>query len=186
MILIFGGTSSGKSAYAETLACKLSRKKIYLATMCPYGEEGRKKVENHREMRKEKGFITVERENSLGEGEFISELGSIFKKDSVSKKYQGVILIECLGNLLANEMFSNGEYLDELEPVIDKIDQALRVLDDTFEEIILVSSDVFSFVENYEKESMDYIKCLGKLHQKISVYANQVIEVVYSIPIQVK
>ena len=40
--LITGGSGSGKSAYAEAQVMSAGiEKKIYIATMIPYGEEGR-------------------------------------------------------------------------------------------------------------------------------------------------
>ena len=51
--LIFGGSGSGKSEYAEKLSCELAQKneKYYIATMIPYGEEGKKRVESHKKLR---------------------------------------------------------------------------------------------------------------------------------------
>ena len=59
--LITGGSGSGKSAYAEkqVLAAGEGRR-IYIATMIPYGEEGRQRVERHRKLRQEKQFETLE------------------------------------------------------------------------------------------------------------------------------
>ena len=50
MILVVGSPDSGKSVKAEELAAELSgnEKKIYLATMIPFGEEGAARVEKHR------------------------------------------------------------------------------------------------------------------------------------------
>ncbi|MDE7428998.1 MAG: bifunctional adenosylcobinamide kinase/adenosylcobinamide-phosphate guanylyltransferase, partial [Lachnospiraceae bacterium] len=48
MILVIGGSGSGKSSYAEEVAGSVSEedmKKYYLATMQIFDEEGRKKVE---------------------------------------------------------------------------------------------------------------------------------------------
>ena len=55
--LVSGGAASGKSEYAENIS--MSRKNgtlIDIATMMPYDRECYKKIERHREMRKEKGF----------------------------------------------------------------------------------------------------------------------------------
>ena len=58
MILITGGSGSGKSAYGEKRILEAGEMtRYYIATMEVFGEEGRKKVERHREMRKEKGFV---------------------------------------------------------------------------------------------------------------------------------
>ena len=58
-----GGSGSGKSAFAEQKAVSLAAggELVYLATMQVYGEEGKKKVERHRQLRRGKGFETIER-----------------------------------------------------------------------------------------------------------------------------
>ena len=60
--LIFGGSGSGKSEYAEKLSCELAQKneKYYIATMIPYGEEG-KKLKGIRSCVKAKIFIQLSR-----------------------------------------------------------------------------------------------------------------------------
>ncbi len=72
LVLVIGGGGSGKSAYAEALACRLSPqnkqgKRYYLATMEVYGEEGRKRVAKHRRAREGKNFITIEQKRNLTE-----------------------------------------------------------------------------------------------------------------------
>lgn len=102
MELIFGGTGSGKSAYGESVACSymdsFQGEKIYLATMCSFGKSGAEKIARHRLLRQGKGFRTVERQRNL-RGLFCQEQG---QKDW----NESVVLLECLGNLFANEMFS--------------------------------------------------------------------------------
>ena len=45
MILVIGGSGSGKSVYAEKVAleCQKEKRHFYLATMHVFGEEGMKK-----------------------------------------------------------------------------------------------------------------------------------------------
>ena len=59
--LVTGGSGSGKSEYAEQLIMEFGekepwRKRYYLATMMPFGEETKQKIERHRKMREGKGF----------------------------------------------------------------------------------------------------------------------------------
>lgn len=51
MIVVMGGSGSGKSAYAEQLVMEQpERNRYYLATMRIYDAEGEKKVVRHRRM----------------------------------------------------------------------------------------------------------------------------------------
>ena len=53
--VITGGSGSGKSAYAESLITGFGEKeRIYIATMFPFDEESRRRIQRHRRMRAEK------------------------------------------------------------------------------------------------------------------------------------
>ena len=63
LILVTGGSASGKSEYAEQCITMLHKGKntlLYLATMQPYGEEGAARVEKHRKQRAQRHFDTLE------------------------------------------------------------------------------------------------------------------------------
>ena len=62
LIIITGVSGSGKSEYAEQICCRLAgdNKKYYVATMQPFGEEGRIRIEKHKRQREGKGFETIE------------------------------------------------------------------------------------------------------------------------------
>ena len=60
VVLVTGGSGSGKSAWAEGLSCALCPgPKRYLATMRPFGEEAQRRIARHRAMRANKGSDTV-------------------------------------------------------------------------------------------------------------------------------
>ena len=97
-IMIFGGEASGKSAFAEDLALEMAQKEglplYYIATMDKNaGGDTKKRLEKHQKMREGKGFITIERTKDLGKLDLPSE--------------NGVILLEDIGNLVANELFTS-------------------------------------------------------------------------------
>ena len=91
--LVFGGAASGKSEYGEKLVCSLPRtgELIYLATMEPFGPEAEARIRRHRELRACRGFSTLERARDLAGRPLPSG---------------GTVLLEDLGNLAANELFS--------------------------------------------------------------------------------
>ena len=91
LYLVTGGSGSGKSEYAENLAVSLKKENlIYIATMFPFDDESLKKIERHKIMRKNKGFLTKECYKNLGDI-------SIYKNSTV--------LLDCMSNLVANEMY---------------------------------------------------------------------------------
>ena len=44
--IVTGGSGSGKSAFAEALAMELGKKRYYIATMYPFGEESKQKLQD--------------------------------------------------------------------------------------------------------------------------------------------
>ncbi len=161
--LIMGGTASGKSEYAENLAAKLHGDKIYLATMKAYDEESFKKIDRHRDMRNGKGFITRE-----------------IAEDLVNADFSGrdTVLLECISNLLANEMYREKPNTYPTEYIISGLDKMIKSCKNT----VIVTNNIFC--DHYEyKEIKDYIKALGDINSYLAEKADLVCEVVASIPI---
>ena len=100
MVLIIGGSGSGKSAYAEEYIGRIAGKgnKYYLATMQVFDEEGKKKVARHQRLRKNKGFLTIEQPIEI-------------EKTLPKIKAGSSVLLECISNLTANEMFLSEDTL---------------------------------------------------------------------------
>ena len=69
LYVVTGGSGSGKSEYAEKIAVQCHEHAegtlFYLATMRVWDDEGRQRVERHRQMRAAKGFETIERYTGL-------------------------------------------------------------------------------------------------------------------------
>ena len=101
LILVTGGAASGKSEHAERLGCEKAQSRLYLATMQPFGKSAEARIARHRALRAGKGFATVERTLDLA-------------NLRLSRQYDG-ILLEDLGNLLANELFESVESLIRLD-----------------------------------------------------------------------
>ncbi len=169
MHLITGGSGSGKSAYAEQQVMNAGKKhRIYVATMMPYGEEGRMRVIRHREMRKEKQFETLERYTNL---------------EAVTIPPGSVVLLECVSNLTANEMYDpSGAGVDTVGAVVRGI-LNLKAQADT---LVVVTNEVFSDGITYDASTQQYLKYLGEVNQQLAAHAEYVTEVVYGIPVELK
>ena len=106
ILLVTGGSASGKSEYAENRALQMAkegkRPLIYLAAMMPFGKDAEKRIERHRQLRAGKGFETVERYTAVealcrGDG-----------PDSEAFRNQAkgaVVMLECMSNLTAMRCF---------------------------------------------------------------------------------
>lgn len=166
LILITGGSASGKSAYAESL-CLEASPRVYLACMQPFGEEGAKRIGRHRDMRKDKGFLTVERYTDLAR---------------LSLPVCRCVLLEDLGNLTANEMFQTEPPRDPFDAVINGIDAILAQC----ERVVIVTDEIGNDGVDYDPATTAYIEALGALNRALSARADAVIEVVAGIPIVLK
>lgn len=167
IVLITGGSGSGKSEYGERLAGQLSidSQMTYIATMYPYGEETLQKIQRHKEMRRGKGFETIE---------------CFYGLKDVTTPLHSTILLECMSNLLANEL-----YMEEgaKENALQDIMEGIRRLAKNSKNLIIISNEVFSDILPSEKEMAGYIQLLGQINQEIAKLADVVCEIVYSIPI---
>lgn len=167
--MVIGGSGSGKSEYAESRCVQFgSEKKLYIATMEPFGAEGAARIERHRKLRQGKGFETLECYTHLEESEI---------------PQAGTILLECMSNLAANEMFSPQGRPEQMESLIL---QGVSRLRERAEHVVIVTNEVFSDGIVYDPMTMEYIRHLGVINQRIAQMADEVYEVVHGIPICIK
>lgn len=167
MTLICGGSKCGKSAFAEKILDEFNGRKIYIATMEPYGQEAFDAIERHRRIRSGKNFETVEKYRNIAEIQL--------SKDCA-------ILLECLGNLLANEMFS--EYAPK--NIADTIVDGLINLKKNSAELVVVSSTVDCDGIEYSPETTEYCRILAEINSCAAEFADNVVECVYGVPIALK
>ncbi len=168
MILLTGGSGCGKSSYAEKLCMNRPAPRFYIAAMKPYGPGGAEKVARHRQMRRGKGFETIERYTDLA--------GLVLPA-------RGTALLECICNLTANEMFDeNGNCSDPCERVLAGVD-ALRAQCDT---LVVVTNDVGSDGGEYDEATRAYMQAIGRINACLAARADVVCELVCGIPLALK
>lgn len=170
LILITGGAASGKSAHAERLLCEAAvGARLYLATMETHSEAAQQKIARHRALRNGKGFETLEQTHAL-------------QQISFSKFYDG-ILLEDLGNLVANELFSSdGEPSKTTEQILTDIIWLRRRCNT----LVVVSNSVFSDGLTYDADTRRYIAALGRLNTMLAARADGVYESVCGILCRLK
>ncbi len=191
VVFVTGGSGSGKSEYAERLAVELREKEkrvrkasvrkrhelkdsgekfaprlVYIATMKPIDQECQQRIQRHRAMRAKRGFETWEQYTHLEE---------------ISPRYDDILLLECLSNLMANEMFSAAGRGGQAAEAIQK---GVCHLADHSRHLIIVGNNMFEDGIEYDKVTRRYLDEMAKIHRYLGKQADQVIEVVCGIPIE--
>lgn len=169
LVFISGGVRSGKSSLGEKLAVHIAGKnrKIYLATSRHYDEEIISRIRLHQQMRAEKGFFTIDQSIDLG------DVAPLLKQEDT-------VLLDCLGTLLANEMFDRGETSAEPEWVRDKILTDLFEIKNNVTNLLVISNEIFGDGIDYDESTETYMQTLGQLHIELVRAADTAIECVYS------
>ena len=164
IVLVTGGSGSGKSTWAERLIASLPEEnRVYVATMQVCDEESVRRVARHRAQRADKGFITLECRKDLA---------------SANIPEGSTVLLEDLVNLMANEMFDGGD--------VARIVPALHALAKKCRHLVMVTNDVFSDGIAYAESTREYLRQLAVINAQAADLADCVVEVVYAIPVCVK
>lgn len=174
--VVIGGSGSGKSDYAEALLDDFSGQKYYVATMQIYDDEMRRKVERHRMRRSNKDFETIEQHKDIAE-----VIPVITEADRSRMK---AVLIECISNLVANEMFADD--VDNKTDTADKILSEIKQVAEVVDELVIVTNNVAEDGIDYDSTTLEYIRTISDVNIGLSQMADKVVEVVVGIPIIVK
>lgn len=181
ILLITGGSGSGKSEYAEERILESGLPfRYYLATMEVRGQEERSKVERHRLLRSGKGFQTLEIPRHLEE----AKIGT--------NPSQTAVLLECMTNLAANELFGPEQNWDEMSKLRQeqlcleaekRIMEGIHVLEKSCALLVIVTGQVGQDGGNYDAGTRSYIRLLGEVNCRIAAMAKETVEVVVGIPL---
>lgn len=166
LTLITGGAKCGKSRLAEQLLDKCENK-IYVATMRPFGEEAEIAIARHRKIRAGKGFATIEKYTDI---------------QGINVSKNSAVLLECIANLCANEMFDNKTVTDPTEQIFVGIKHLKR----NSSELVIVTNNVGSDGIKYSSETTKYIEAMGRINAIIAALSDNVIECVYGVPVVLK
>ncbi len=164
--LIIGTPDSGKSEKAESLTMELAGegKKYYIATMIPYGEEGAQRVKRHLERRNGKGFETKEKPVRVQE-----------LIDTVSDISKATCLLECMSNLIGNEMHeenNSGMTDEELTDYI--IEDVMRLAGEVINLVIVTNS--FEDDESYDDDTRRYVRLVSMVNESLKNSVDRVYE----------
>lgn len=172
--LVVGGSGSGKSVFAEGLACALSDRRTYVATMEDEGREAHDRIARHRAQRASLGFTTIECPCSLTSAtEAMSRTG-------------GVALVEDVGNLVANSLFSKDGRMADPRTVKRRLAQEAEELAHATEHMVVVGNLVGSEGYPGHEATLAWVRLVGGLCCLLASEFDVVVEVVMGVPHVVK
>ncbi|MDR2528328.1 MAG: bifunctional adenosylcobinamide kinase/adenosylcobinamide-phosphate guanylyltransferase [Synergistaceae bacterium] len=175
-VFVSGPVRGGKSAWAEGFAFSLARQGntplVYLATARVTDAEMKERVLRHQAAREGKGFATLERKTGVA--------GAI-----PLLPVRSTVLLECLGTLLANEMFEESGAKRGGCRIAEKIYEDLALLRERTSNLLVVSNDIFSDGSIYNEATENYRQALGALHVTLAREADLAVECAF-IPLSYK
>ena len=163
---ITGGERSGKSAYAQQLAEKLSKTPYYLATSRIWDADFQKRVDRHISDRDER-WTTIEEEKHLS---------TVIPKKSV-------VVIDCVTLWLTN-FFVDTKY--DVQVAYSEVLKELDALQKTEATLIIISNEIGMGLHAEHASGRKFTELQGWTNQKIGHIADTATFMVSGIPMQLK
>ena len=173
IVLVLGTPDSGKSKIAEDIVMRLAEScdkaagmdKLYIATMIPFGEEGDRRIEKHRNMRAGKGFLTVEKYTEVDS--LIGEIGGLGRK---------CCLLECMSNLVGNEMHDPRNLSLSDEELEKLITEQVLALGKSCGHLVVVANRFLTEDAGYDDETRRYVRIADRVNEILKAGADKTCE----------
>ena len=191
IVLVLGTPDSGKSKIAEDIVMRLAAglditgspaeeggrnesgrlaapagmDKLYIATMIPFGEEGDRRIEKHRNMRAGKGFLTVEKYTEVDS--LIGEITDLDRK---------CCLLECMSNLVGNEMHDPRNLSLSDEELEKLITEQVLALGKSCGHLVVVANRFLTEDAGYDDETRRYVRIAGRVNEILKAGADKTCE----------
>jgi adenosylcobinamide kinase/adenosylcobinamide-phosphate guanylyltransferase len=167
IVLITGGCRSGKSAHAQQLAETLPGPRLYVATCPVTDEEMRRRIEEHRRARRDRGWDTLEEENDLS--------GALAHPGPYR-----VRLVDCV-TLWINNLMYHDQLLTEAQ-VAGQCRRVLEAAQACQGTVIFVSNEVGLGIVPDNALARHYRDLVGRANQVLAERADAVTLLVCGIP----
>ncbi len=169
VILVTGGSRSGKSAFAENKAKELGgRDVLYVATAIPVDEDMKERIRKHQ----------ARRDSSWGTYEGYRDLGPV-----IANTKKDTILLDCVTVLITNILFEEERNFDEIDQreidnleadVMRELGNIIKGARDSNKTLIMVTNEVgMSLVPSYRLGRI-FSDMTGKANQLLSSLSDEV------------
>ena len=171
IILITGGSRSGKSAFAQKTAEALPGPRAYVATCPAIDKETEERIRKHREARRGKGWETIE--------ETVDPAGVIRRAGGYR-----VLLVDCLTLWINNILYEaerRGEHFTE-EAAADRCRELIDACGAFPGTVIFVTNELGMGIVPENETARLFREIAGRCNQEIAAAAQTVTLVVSGIP----
>ena len=169
LVLVLGGCRSGKSRFAQELAERLGKRKLFVATAEPFDDEMRERIAKHRAARGLE-WQTVEAPVALAEA----------MRENAGQA--DVVLVDCLtvwlGNLLCAEQPARRHD--------DAVPSLLAELGRRRSHVVVVSNEVGLGIVPENALARRFRDEQGRLNQQVAAVADCVVFVAAGLPMALK
>ena len=166
IILITGGTRSGKSSHAERMALTLSPNPVYLATSRIWDEEFRQRIIRHQQRRGPE-WTNIEEEKQLSRHQLTGR----------------TILIDCVTLWCTNFFFDANADTDTALAAVEEEFNRFTEQDATF---IFVTNEIGMGAISENEIQRKFTDMQGWMNQYVAGHANEVWLMVSGIPVKIK
>ena len=166
IILITGGTRSGKSNHAQLLACSMSANPVYIATARRWDKEFENRIERHQNDRDER-WETIEEERLVS-----------------TVPIEGkVVVIDCVTLWLTNFFMDSG---NNTEASLIQFKNEIDLLSEMQATIIIISNELGMGLHAETETGRKFTDLQGWANQYIAAKASKVVFMVSGIPVLIK
>ena len=175
ILLVTGGSRSGKSAWAQTRAEEIPGPRIYLATCPVIDAEMAERIRKHREARQGKGWETLEE---------TIDLTGVIRRHGDGR----TILVDCLTLWINNLMYerekqggllTEGDIVEQCRDVADACRSARGT-------VIFVTNEVGMGIVPENETARRFRDIAGRCNQEMAGAADGVTLLISGIPLQIK
>lgn len=175
IVLVTGGCRSGKSAYAQQMAESLPPERLYVATCPVTDDEMERRIEQHRQARRDRGWETIE--------EHLDVAGVLRRHAEHS-----VLLVDCVTLWVNNLMYDAERQSREITEadVAERCGEMLDAVEACRGTVIFVTNEVGLGVVPDNALARRYRDLIGRANQTIAARADAVTLVCCGIPLHLK
>jgi adenosylcobinamide kinase/adenosylcobinamide-phosphate guanylyltransferase len=163
VVLVTGGSRSGKSDFARRMAEEFSGSRVFIATCPPVDWEIRARIHKHQKERRYSNWHTIEE---------TTDLLSAFRNAMIFEN----VLVDCLTLWVNNILEKAGERESDLDEdgMRDRCEELREICGPRHGTIIFVTNEVGMGIVPADRRTRLYRDLVGRCNQEVASWADEV------------